>query len=134
MFEYRDYISREMIQNEKDTLFVFGDNIIGKGFGGQARDMRGEPNSVGIPTKWAPDMDPQHFFYDFQYDAVLPYIMRRINILIKHPGKIVWPSAGIGTGLAKLDKTSPRTFAFIKKCEEGLRNDRSNMFYRAFQD
>jgi redox-sensitive bicupin YhaK (pirin superfamily) len=38
-------------------LFVFGDNLRRTGFGGQAAEMRGEPNAVGI----APGYEQKHF-------------------------------------------------------------------------
>ena len=44
-------ITREFVRNHPDFIFVFGDNLAKKGLGGQAREMRGEPNAVGIATK-----------------------------------------------------------------------------------
>ncbi|KKL05458.1 hypothetical protein LCGC14_2605850, partial [marine sediment metagenome] len=60
MIEYRDHITRQMLRDEPDTLFVFGDNMQRRGLGGQAFAMRGEPNAVGIPTKIFPSMDLKH--------------------------------------------------------------------------
>lgn len=56
MIEFRTFIHREDLQGEPETLFVFGDNMMRKGLGGQAAAMRGEPNAVGIPTKELPSM------------------------------------------------------------------------------
>jgi len=45
------HITRQMLRAEPGTLWVFGDNLQRKGLGGQAKEMRGEPNAIGIPTK-----------------------------------------------------------------------------------
>ena len=67
------------------TVFVFGDNMERCGFGGQAAAMRGEPNAVGVPTKWAPGSAPADFFCDddlkdlavlFEGDAVTEFACR----------------------------------------------------------
>lgn len=45
------HISRAYVRANRDKLFLFGDNLERRGFGGQAAAMRAEPNAVGIPTK-----------------------------------------------------------------------------------
>lgn len=44
----QDQIMRRDLLDNQDKLYVFGDNMVRRGFGGQAREMRGEPNAVGI--------------------------------------------------------------------------------------
>jgi len=108
-----------MLRDEPETLFVFGDNMEQRGFGGQAKEMRGEPNAVGIPTKWKPDMSEQAFFKDEHLDAVKDRIISAFVRLRNHQlngGKIVWPQAGIGTGFANLEKSSPKIWALIELC------------------
>ena len=51
------WITREELQRHPELIFVFGDNMLRKGFGGQAKEMRGEPNAVGVPVKWRPSRD-----------------------------------------------------------------------------
>ena len=34
------------------------------GFGGQAKEMRGEPNAISVATKWEPSNRPNAFFSD----------------------------------------------------------------------
>lgn len=114
MIEYRDFITREMLQAEPDVLFVFGDNFERRGLGGQAKAMRGEPNSVGIPTKRAPTMMARGFLKNQDF---LEWISRsEVDVLrlLHHKGKIVWPKAGIGTGLARLLKNAPLIWAEIE--------------------
>lgn len=36
-----DNITRQFVRDNPQYLFLFGDNLIGKGFGGQAKEMRG---------------------------------------------------------------------------------------------
>ncbi len=45
--------TRAYIRAHPDWLFVFGDNMMRRGFGGQAAEARGEPNAIGIATKRA---------------------------------------------------------------------------------
>ena len=63
--------SIEDCSNHPDRVFIFGDNLIQKGKGGQAviRDCH---NAYGIPTKRTPSMDNNAFFSDNfdEYDAV----------------------------------------------------------------
>lgn len=116
--EYRKFITRDMLKNEPETLFVFGDNVVRHGFGGQAKEMRGEPNAVGIPTKWKPSNETDAFFKNFQYPAVKLLIDEDTKILFQHHsygGKIVWPEDGIGTGLARLPQTAPLIWFYIER-------------------
>ena len=62
------HVTRAMLRARPDTPFVFGDNMQRRGYGGQAAAMRGEPNAVGIPTKWAPSTAPAAFFADSDWD------------------------------------------------------------------
>ncbi len=48
-------ITRAEVRANPDRYYVFGDNMTGTGYGGQAAQMRGEVNAVGVPTKWRPD-------------------------------------------------------------------------------
>lgn len=108
MIQYRDHITRAMLKAEPDTLFVFGDNLQRRGFGGQAKEMRGEPNAVGIPTKKTPSMHPDAFLKDSDWADWSLAAAHDFNRLRDHDGLIVWPSAGIGTGLARLNETAPK--------------------------
>ena len=117
MFKYQKYITRQDLQNNPDTLYVFGDNIVEKGFGGQAKEMRGEPNAIGIPTKMFPGNNPQDFFSDNDYIMVLSTIAIKAKILFDHLNNdddVVWPEDGIGTGLADLKNRSPFIWELIE--------------------
>lgn len=103
-------ITRSMLRANPDMLFVFGDNMLGTGFGGQAAEMRGEPNAVGIPTKRAPRMTPNAFFSDQDLPDALQAFeapFRRLHAHLEAGGTIVMPEAGIGTGFARLAEKAP---------------------------
>lgn len=117
---YRDRITRDMLRLETDALFVFGDNMLGKGFGGQAKEMRGEPNAVGIPTKWEPHNRSCAFFSDEDLPNVIQSIDAAFERLSHHAGVIVWPKDNIGTGLANLPSRAPRIMAYINSRRAAL--------------
>lgn len=111
------YITRAQLQAAPETLFVFGDNMRERGFGGQAREMRGEPNAVGIPTKWEPSNSANAFFCNSDLAACKGLIDNRFLKLLRHlqaGGNVVWPDAGIGTGLADLKSRAPRIWEYIE--------------------
>jgi hypothetical protein len=110
------FITRAMLRAEPNTLFVFGDNMLKVGRAGQAREMRGEPNAIGIPTKWKPSMDAEAFFTDRDYAkvrAVVLPIFEQLNNHLAMGGDVVWPEAGIGTGYAQLKQRAPRIYHLI---------------------
>ena len=120
---YEKHITRQMLQANPNTLFVFGDNMAGQGFGGQAKEMRGEPNAVGIPTKNYPSNMPKDFFSDDDFDKAKVRIEAAFDRLYWHAGgggKIVWPLDDIGTGLADLPNRSPKIWAFIQEHKHSL--------------
>lgn len=117
--ERMQYITREYVRANRNKLFLFGDNLERRGFGGQAAVMRREPNAIGIPTKKSPSYRDDAFFSDDEFeqnkasiDAAFAEIMRAITDSIR---VIVIPSDGLGTGRAQLERRAPRTFAHLQK-------------------
>lgn len=117
--ERMQFITREYVRENRDKLFLFGDNLERRGFGGQAAAMRGEPNAVGIPTKKSPSYRDDAFFSDEEFeqnkasiDAAFAEIMNAVTDSIR---VIVIPSDGLGTGRAQLDRRAPRTLAYLQK-------------------
>lgn len=118
------FITRETVRANRGKLFLFGDNLERRGFGGQAAAMRGEPNSIGIPTKKSPTNKAGAFFIDLEFDqnkgaidAAITEITHAVTDSIR---AIVIPSDGLGTGRAQLDKRAPRTFAYLQKLLDEL--------------
>jgi len=55
------------VKNHKDYLFIFGDNDIKRGRGGQAI-IRDEPNALGIPTKKYPTRKENAYYTDEEFE------------------------------------------------------------------
>lgn len=118
IFQKRIY--REDLKANPDVIYLFGDNLLEVGMGGQAGEMRGEPNAVGIPTKKAPGMGDEDFFTDDEFDYNKAMIDVNIEqVIIKRTvlaaTAVVIPLDGLGTGLAELDIRAPRTFAYLEE-------------------
>ena len=114
---------RADLRNNPEHLFVFGDNMVRKGFGGQAMEMRGEPNAIGVPTKWAPSMSPSAFLTEADLERVKPEIdkaFERLRLHLAGGGTVVLPRDGIGTGLAQLESRAPSIAALIQAHIEAL--------------
>jgi len=122
-FRYAKYITRAMVKAEPNTLFVFGDNIARIGKGGQAKELRGEPNAVGIPTKFYPAKDESSYFSDGCLEEVQRPIALALTRLFMHAargGDVVWPADGIGTGLAELPQRAPLIWDYIETGRRAL--------------
>jgi hypothetical protein len=112
------WISREFVRANRDRIFLFGDNLVGQGFGGQAAAMRGEPNCVGIPTKKLPSNSENAFFTDAELEqnkAALDQVFEHLTRISTAPEQIVViPANGLGTGRAQLESRAPLTFAYLQ--------------------
>lgn len=118
------WYTREMARRHPRVLFVFGDNMRRAGMGGQAAALRGEPNAVGIPTKWAPGRRDSDYFNDGDLEAVkdtLDAEFARLEEHLRAGGTVVWPKAGIGTGLSQLPQRAPRIQRYIRWQRRRLR-------------
>jgi len=112
--ERRKFITRDMLRAEPNVLFVFGDNLARWGRGGQAAEMRGEPNAVGLPTKRSPHL----YLTDTDLREVMLDSLAERDRLIQHicdGGTVVWPADGIGTGLARLCECAPAIADFYNR-------------------
>lgn len=108
---YMRRYTRPIIQANPEWYFVFGDNLERSGFGGQAREARGEPNAIGIATKKYPSNHEGSFFTDsdmFFWASRERDTLAQLSKLIGEKKVIVWPLDGIGTGLAQLHTRAPR--------------------------
>jgi hypothetical protein len=114
---YAQWYTRTDIKNNPDKLYIFGDNFEQRGFGGQAKEARGEPNAIGIPTKRRPTMEEDAFLTDADWDewfGIVDPIFKRIEAALEQNRVVIWPMAGIGTLRAELPKRAPRIFEAIK--------------------
>jgi len=110
------YIKRKNIEKNRDILFVFGDNDERKGYGGQAKEFRGEINSLGVRTKKSPSNSPEAFYTDVEYEENCLKIREDIDNIIEESKKYVgtWITDRIGEGHADLPRKAPLTFDFLQ--------------------
>lgn len=109
-------ITRDMLRAEPEARFVFGDNVARAGYGGQAREMRGEPNAIGVATKWRPGVRSFDFFED-DGDPEMEYSvdedLARVTNELESGRTVYFPSDGIGTGLSELPTRAPELHKYI---------------------
>lgn len=108
--------TREKIRHNPEVLYVFGDNVARYGLGGQAAEARGEPNAVGIPTKWKPARNKGDYLRDSDFERWLEIAwpdFKRIADHLAKGGIVIIPADGIGTGLAELPNRAPRIYEYI---------------------
>ena len=113
---FQKFIFREDLINNRHIMYVFGDNDIRQGHGGQAKEMRGESNAFGIRVKKAPQNNPAVYYTDKDYEENIEKINKDFIALEKYleAGKlVVIPLDGIGTGLARLKELAPRTLQYV---------------------
>jgi hypothetical protein len=89
-----------------------------KGNGGQAAEMRGESNAVGIRTKRAPSTDSESYWSDRNFDQNCSRIeddLARVRSHLRRGGIVIIPTDGLGTGHAQMERRCPRTFYVLQQ-------------------
>ena len=120
---YQARIERIDLQNNPGVMYLFGDNDQRKGLGGQAREMRGESNAVGIRTKKAPSRGSHAYWTDLELSENTDKIISDLLPVVNHldsGGIVVIPSDGIGTGLSRMEQECPKSFEYLQKALEAL--------------
>ena len=110
-------IMRSDLLNNRDVYYLFGDNNERVGLGGQAKEMRGEPNAIGVRTKMTPTSGSNAFFSDDEYDQNCKMILADMIAAFDKRDKghmIVIPTDGLGTGLSELPERAPRTNEYVE--------------------
>jgi len=110
------FISRSFIRQHPKWLFIFGDNLAHQGYGGQAKECRGEPNTLGVPTKVYPRWDTKAFFTNSQFDMA----KREIDLALNSIQSDVWEKIvvlpNIGCGRAELPTRAPKIWDYLRNC------------------
>ena len=122
---FSGYWTIDDVRNNQNKLFVYGDNNIKKGRGGQAI-IRDEGNTIGIPTKKLPNNNINSYYTDNDFDDNKKKIDLAVNNLLKKFMKdqyevLVFPEDGLGTGLAKLPEKAPQTFKYLERKIKALK-------------
>jgi len=118
---FTGHYSPALCRLHPDLLFVFGDNTIREGCGGQAA-IRREPNAVGVATKCLPSSNPDAFFKD-GYPADMGVVcedLMRLEMKIKDGKRVVLPMTpegriSLGCGLANLPYHAPLIYMMIER-------------------
>ena len=116
MIYKQKWIERDDLKSNPDVFFLFGDNTVRKGMGGQAGAMRGEPNAIGIATKLTPTSGSNAYFSDLELDHNCRIIAQDMRVAFQKRDEghmIVIPADGLGTGLSKLPELAPKTNEFL---------------------
>ena len=106
-----DFFSVATCRENPKKLYVFGDNLDRVGKGGQAM-IRDEPNTFGLATKY----NVAESFSDDKLGFNVQNILDECESLARMGESydaIVFPSRGLGTGLAALQALAPRTFLLL---------------------
>lgn len=109
--KYLKWITRDMLRAEPDAVFVFGDNCERWGLGGQAKEMRGEPNAIGVATLYAPGE-----FYRNGDPCALSTVSSDLSKVAQALAKsrtVYVPFDGLGTGLGRLPESYPALHKLI---------------------
>lgn len=112
------------LQNNPEVLYLFGDNWKQVGLGGQAKEMRGEPNAFGIATKFAPGNLDEDFFKDALLMTILPRMNEELIYVaaeLKKDRLVVLPSDGLGTGLSELPTRAPIINSILVRSIQSLK-------------
>lgn len=109
--KYLDWITRDMLRADPSARFVFGDNAARIGLGGQAKEMRGEPNALGVATLWRPG----EFYSDRDNNAlqIVSNDLRAVSAALHIGCTVFVPLDGLGTGLARLSENAPSIANYI---------------------
>ena len=115
--EIQKFFSVKDCNHNPNKIYIFGDNLCGIGKGGQAI-IRDCSNAYGIPTKRLPSMNSDSFFSDEfdEYEATKSAIEKLV--VMKHSRKevtFVFPTGGLGTGLAQMKTKSPKLFKYMNE-------------------
>lgn len=108
--EYCDNLTVELCRKNPEKIYVYGDNLTGAGMAGQAC-IRKEPNAFGIPTKRYPSTHIGAYFKDKPCE--MEHVISSLRVLygLARSSTIVFPSKGVGTGMAKMSQYSPLILA-----------------------
>lgn len=119
---FQTFIERNDLLSNPNVYYVFGDNDERVGLGGQAKEMRGEPNAIGIRTKKSPYV----YYYDYDYEENIKKInedFERVKLFLQLGKIVVFPRHGVGSGLAKLHLYAPRTLQHINQIMSELEDE-----------
>lgn len=112
---YNGFWSQQVVKSNPDKIYIFGDNDLRIGLGGQAV-IRNLSNTFGIRTKKIPSNTQDSFYSDSEYEFNKQKILQdvlQIKLFQISGNQIVFSDGGYGTGLASLKTKAPKTFKYL---------------------
>ena len=71
---FQQRITPDDLTKHPENIFMFGDNELRRGKGGQAGVCRGHPNALGVATKRAPERTDDAYWTDTDFDRIITII------------------------------------------------------------
>ena len=125
IIRFSGWYSRGLCDELPNYTFVFGDNLLGFGKGGQAI-IRGAPNAFGVPTKRKPSMTPGSFFAEGN-ESDLDNVLKSLGELweiLEARGTVIIPvnkmgDVSLGLERAELRERAPSIYdTIVRHVEE----------------
>ena len=114
-----EIITRQFLRDNRNCIFVFGDNLLHEGHGGAAI-LRDEPNTCPFITKKYPNNNSYSFYTVYEYIKVYKREIRLLKQeMVSHPENIFLISK-VGAGLAN------RNMIFESVIEINMKKDLSD--------
>lgn len=107
MFEIKRIISNNDCKENRDKIFLYGDNLDGYGKAGQAI-IRDNENAFGIATKVHPTLNNNAFMNDDLHYKLVRDLLKTIWKSHLNGKTIVVPEFRFGYGLSQIDKYAPK--------------------------
>jgi hypothetical protein len=107
--------SIEDVIKSPNKIFIYGDNDLRTGLGGQAI-IRNESNTLGIRTKKKPTHEKDAYYTDKEFEDNKKKIIqdiKKISDELLFGTTIIFSEGGYGTDRAKLKEKAPKTFKFL---------------------
>ena len=112
---FKGFWTVEDVAKAPNKIFIYGDNDMQTGLGGQAI-IRNESNTLGIRTKKKPSHEKDAYYTDSEFEDNKKKILKDIKKIsdeLLFGTIIVFSEGGCGTGRAKLKEKAPKTFQFL---------------------
>jgi len=109
IIKQKEWFSVKQCLDNPKNLYIFGDNTLRVGKGGQAQ-IRDCNNAFGICTKMFPDMTDKAFFKDsIKHLEIIEKEIFNLKNEIKNNNyeNIIFPYDGLGSGLSDMPNKCP---------------------------
>jgi len=112
---FKGFWSVEDVIKSPNKIFIYGDNDLRTGLGGQAI-IRNESNTLGIRTKKKPTHEKDAYYTDDEFEENKKKInqdIKKISDELLFGTTIIFSEGGYGTDRAKLKEKAPKTYQFL---------------------